>query len=1295
MKDWGLSIKVIIGGIAGLAVILAIVYLAYMNLKAFEKTIVSQTQEQLLTIARTTAGRLEDYFDEQIGSLKSISKSPIVQEKAYKEEPHKGPAPCREYCPIRTLHRIQESRVDALNFFNAKGIMLCRHPFIQDPIGMDYADKPDVAFVLREHKEYISEVFYDNSGNAAISMSMPIFYSGNFAGIVQWVVTLDRLYRHYIEPIKVGREGLIWILDERKKLLIHSDPKQVGKHIIASGKKKFPDHDWSELEDVVAKAVRGGEGFGTFNCATYGTRLVAYAPIRMRDQLWSITVAMNYSEISQPIKEHGRNTFGFAVLLLLFLGTGGVAYFRTQQKKTQLEVEAKYFGEIAKSAETIRQSEEKLAGIISSVTDHMSMMDDKHNIVWANDVAKSLFGSDLVGKKCYSAYHLTDQPCEPCVVRKCFEDGKIHEHETEVIAADGNKMVFWCTASVATRDRDGRPKLVVEVSRNITDRKLAEEALQKAHDKLEIRVSERTAELSESNKKLRLEIADRERAEKALQESEQKLAGIVESVTDAMVMVNEQFDIVWTNVLAKGLLGPDLVGKKCYRAYRGRDKVCEPCIVKQCFEDGKVHEFETEITPTDGDRMSFWCTASVAARGEDGRPRMVVESLRDITERGQAQREIETLKQQMEFILGATKTGIDIIDSDYNIQYIDPEWQKVYGDPAGKKCHDYFMGASEPCPDCGITKAMETKAPVVTEEILAKEGNRPIQVTTIPFQNDRGEWLFAEVNVDITARKKAEEKLKGAYDQSIIYAEQLNEEIKERNRAEQALRESEEKYRTLFEDSRDAIYMTARDGRFMDVNQAALDLFGYTREEMLGLDFREIYVNPEDRSRFQEEIEEKGSVRDYGMRFRKKDGAEMDCMVTSTVRRADDGSILGYQGIIRDTTEQKRLEAQLLQAQKMEAVGNLAGGISHDFNNILQAISGYIQLLLMKKEADDPDGHYLKQIEKAAERAGELTRQLLVFSRKVESKLRPIDLNQELRQVHGLLQRTIPKMIDVELHLTENLKLINADPVQLEQIIMNLVVNAKDAMPDGGKLFFETKNVILNEQFCQIHIGAVPGDYALLSISDTGHGMDKKIVEHIFEPFYTTKEIGKGTGLGLAMVYGIVKSHGGYVTCYSEPGQGTVFKIYFPVLEVESLEREVEREHEEAIRGGHETILLVDDEEMLREQGREILHRYGYTTVTAENAETAIEIYKKEKDRIDLVTLDIGMPGMGGHKCLQELLKIDPDVKVIIASGYTSSINVKEALESGAAGFIGKPYDLKDMLKTVRALLDQCGNCSE
>jgi len=259
-------------------------------------------------------------------------------------------------------------------------------------------------------------------------------------------------------------------------------------------------------------------------------------------------------------------------------------------------------------------------------------------------------------------------------------------------------------------------------------------------------------------------------------------------------------------------------------------------------------------------------------------------------------------------------------------------------------------------------------------------------------------------------------------------------------------------------------------------------------------------------------------------------------------------------GLRRAEHEKKDLEAQLRGAQKMEAVGTLAGGIAHDFNNILQAIFSYIQILLMKKNESDPDYDKFKAIETSVERASELTRRLLIFSRKVKSKLKPVDLNQEVVQVSKMLEMTIPKMITIELKLAGNLKTVNADPVQIEQIMMNLGVNARDAMPEGGHLNFETENIDLGEEFCKKHLGSKPGKYVMLAVSDTGHGIDEELQARIFEPFFTTKKTGKGTGLGLAMVYGIVKSHGGYISCESRPGLGTTFKIYFPVMEKETVQ---------------------------------------------------------------------------------------------------------------------------------------------
>jgi len=511
-------------------------------------------------------------------------------------------------------------------------------------------------------------------------------------------------------------------------------------------------------------------------------------------------------------------------------------------------------------------------------------------------------------------------------------------------------------------------------------------------------------------------------------------------------------------------------------------------------------------------------------------------------------------------------------------------------------------------------------------------------------------------------------------------------DISERKLVEQELRKSEERYRMIFEQSPLGIIHFDQKAVIVDCNEKFVEIMGSSREKLIGFNMLTSLRDKKMLSAVETALS--GGTGYYEGDYLSVTGGKLTPMRAIYNRIAsEDGSFLGGVSLYEDITEKKELEAQLQQAQKMEAIGTLAGGIAHDFNNILQAISGYTQILLMGKEADNPDYEKLESIEKSAQRASDLTKQLLIFSRKVESKLRPMDLNKETQQISKILERTIPKMINVELHLAENLNIINADPAQIEQILMNLGVNARDAMPNGGRLLFETENIILDEHYCKIHLGSKPGDYVKLSISDTGHGMDKEILKHIFDPFYTTKEIGKGTGLGLAMVYGIVKSHNGYIMCYSEPDEGTIFKIYFPVIkkETESLEP---KEEKFPIKGGNETILLVDDEEAIRELGKDILASFGYTVLIASDGETALEIYRENKKKISLVILDIIMPGMGGRKCLEELLKINPELRIIIASGYSMNGPGKEILKAGAKGFISKPYNINQILKSVRETLD-------
>ncbi|MDJ0874284.1 MAG: response regulator [Desulfobacterales bacterium] len=383
---------------------------------------------------------------------------------------------------------------------------------------------------------------------------------------------------------------------------------------------------------------------------------------------------------------------------------------------------------------------------------------------------------------------------------------------------------------------------------------------------------------------------------------------------------------------------------------------------------------------------------------------------------------------------------------------------------------------------------------------------------------------------------------------------------------------------------------------------------------------------------------------------------------------------------------QKRLQAELQQAQKLEAVATLVGGLAHDFNNLLHIIIGSAELMWMDQTEDDLPSGELSDIIEAVHRGSKLVRQLLTYSRKIKSEKQPVHLNDQVNQIEQLLQRTIPKMIEIECRLAEDLHLVNADSVQVEQVLMNLAINAKDAMPNGGKLTIETANVRRNGKADLSASAPDPLGWVRLSVADTGQGMDKETRKHIFEPFYSTKAPGKGTGLGLSMVHGIVQNHDGKITCRSTESQGTVFQIYLPAIEPIRAET-VEEEIEESI-GGSEIILLVDDDDTTLKTGKKHLEKAGYTVITASDGEKALEIYSSQKDTIDLILLDLMMPGMGGAKCLEALLRLDPDVMVIITSGHYPEGRRLRLIEQCARDCLHKPYPSDHLLAAIRNVLD-------
>ncbi len=507
-------------------------------------------------------------------------------------------------------------------------------------------------------------------------------------------------------------------------------------------------------------------------------------------------------------------------------------------------------------------------------------------------------------------------------------------------------------------------------------------------------------------------------------------------------------------------------------------------------------------------------------------------------------------------------------------------------------------------------------------------------------------------------------------------------------RALNALRESEEQFRSLGENAPDIIYTLKTDGSIAYVNPAWEKILGFDRREVTGKPFAS-FIREESGgfARLLRRITDDGeTVRDAVVLIQCNNGGDRVFSMSGAPKLDAQGNITGIVGICKDITEQRKLQAQLQHAQKMKAVGTLAGGIAHDLNNILQAISGYVQLLLIRKQPEDQDWNFLGLIDKSVQRAADLIQRLLIFSRRVESKKEPLDLNRQIENARKLLERIVPRMIRIEVRSAADLRPIDADPVQIEQILVNLCINARDAMPDNGCLAIETRNVHVAESSGK-HMDVETGDYVLLTVSDTGHGMDEHTLKQIYEPFFTTKEIGKGTGLGLSMVYGIVKNHDGYITCHSEVGRGTTFNIYFPALKGEHTMQLAEIAGNE-VQAGKWTILLVDDEEPILTVGSIILAEFGYRTLTADSGEKALDIIRKSGSTVDLVILDLNMPGMGGLRCFHELRTLQPRLKVIVATGYMTDEDIRDSLETGVSSVLPKPYRLEDMLKQVKTVLE-------
>ena len=942
-------------------------WLVARNVRDFEETVIRQTQQHLLTSAELEANRIETMFEDMQAELELLALNPIVHNRITRNiaisQVREG-----EYDPSRAMFEHIRPNTGSFYRIDSKGTVQRRIPFAEGREGSDFSTKPGVRFVLENHEAHVSEVLTTNSGRNALSICVPVFQDEEFIGILRALVYLDTV-NDIISHVKAGEKGYAWIVDDEGTMIAHPEPEYIGEDIIEKRKEALPDHDWSELENIVARMSDGEEGVGIYNSVWWDKdeprivrKLIAFAPIRLGKEQWSIAVSMDYDEISGPVKAHARNLFIAAGFVILIFAGIGFRFYRIQRRKASLELQAK-------SAEKLRALNERLKSEIAE--------------------------------------------------RKEVEEALVHEiRRSETVAAE---------------------------------------------------LEERVVELDSARRAALNMMEDAETARKEMEQSKSELEQSREAALSIM-------------------------------------------------EDAEA-----------------------------------------------AREQAERSRDRIEAMLRSIGDGVLVVDIDRKIMMINRAAEKITG------------------------------------------------------------WTDAEV-----VGKPADEVFN-------IVNEQTGEKM---------VSPLEEVF---------------------------------TNHETLELSEDVVVIN--------------------------KDGDLVPVADSSAPITDREGKIIGAILVFRDVTETRRaeqekeeLQTQFFQAQKMESIGILAGGIAHDFNNILQGILGYTGMIKSRLDEDDENYPHISLVEMAAERAAGLTQQLLSFARKGKYDVVSIDPEVVVDQVISLARRTFKKDVEIVREFEKDLLRMRGDRAQVHQALMNICINAVDAMPEGGTLRIDVRNMTL-EQKNRTRFGSVsPGTYVLFTVQDTGVGMDEETLSRIFEPFFTTKGAAKGTGLGLAMVFGVVKNHDGAIDVVSEPGKGTTFKLLFPA---EESSNDAEPRHEKGTEhlvtegkppdrsrdNSETTILIIDDEEIVRYVASDMLVMMGYKTITAAEGQEGARIYSERRDEIDVVLLDMIMPKMSGLETFRELRKIDPEARVIIASGYEEDERSQTIMNEGAAAYLRKPYLMGGLMSVIEQAL--------
>ncbi len=746
------------------------------------------------------------------------------------------------------------------------------------------------------------------------------------------------------------------------------------------------------------------------------------------------------------------------------------------------------------------------------------------------------------------------------------------------------------------------------------------------------------------------DISERRQAEQKLKESEKKYRSLLASAPYAIVSINKKGRIVFANAMTEKIFG---YGKDELDGQPVEILVPEP-LRKTHFKKRVLYANNPYARPMGKglelfgrrrDGTLFPVEISLSPMSDEKGEISIISIVRDITDHKKAQKEIHDLAkfpdENTAPVLRVSREGILMYANGASSQLI-----ISWGIQLGKSLPKPYPKTVLDVLKFGLTKKVEIEC-----------NDRILDLVFVPVKESDYVNIYG---FDITERKQSEKELQM----------------------------SVKKYRRLFDEDLTGNYISTPDGKLLLCNPSFARIFGFaSTEEALKANMASFYLNPEAREEFIALLKKEKKLEQYEMEYCTQDGKPVYVIQNVVGGFNAQGVLVEIKGYLYDITEHKKVEDQYRQAQKMEAIGQLAGGVAHDFNNLLTIINGYSDLLLYDLQNDGPGIKKLEQIKQAGKRAGSLTTQLLAFSRRQVIQPKVLNLNSIISDIEKMLHRLIGEDIQIDTKLHPQLGNIKADPGQLDQVLMNLAINARDAMPKGGTLIIETHNEYLDEDYAKYHLSVAPGNYVIISMSDTGIGMDEETKKRIFEPFYTTKGKGKGTGLGLSTVYGIVKQCGGNIWVYSEVGKGTTFKIYFP--RVEEKQQPVSHARPAPVSySGSETILIVEDDYGVREITRTFLSKYGYNVIESSDVDHAIELVDNYDDRIHLLITDVIMPQMNGRDLSEKIISLRPEIKVLFVSGYTDNAIVHHGILNEGVNFLPKPFSPVQLAQKVREVLD-------